>query len=608
MSIYKQEEITCRRCAHSQSIEVVVSLDGANQPWARDAILNRSFHRFTCEKCATVNTADTEFLYNDYIGDKQYFYSVKRHKKGYEFKAAGDELNDVLGVMVPKTHGKDLYQPQKCQRRVVFGLDELREKLVAADAGLEDTQVEFAKLKILYEHPLLLSKARLRLRLESASCSQGAEYIARFDHCNERYRIKIPWNKVYTTPPNDGSVEEWPKALPAKMIQGSIFEDGYVNYERLSPQHAALARLRLYVDDIDAGKKPDFDRPPTLEATLQSLPSPEHLPNWAMVAIREVIAYTDAQQQGVDTASLFEAAFNFRPAREWGDNAIFGEAEDLFTLLRQLPAKHIQGNSRLDRIEISEEGSWYDADSDVIAIKSDKIESKKQLKDYLYHEVGHSVHSFYDEKENNKVTKWLEGDTVGFLYLGDYDGYRPPDDYDIDQWVEMMGGYATLEDEEKAQCRDVIKAILDPDLLDDDGNYVKSSPPLPDFVVEGHPFNDPDYGPRRAYDRSTGKWWLNAKNWHTSEYQGEEWAFAINYSYKHLMAIKVATIEKHLESLHYYPDDKDGAYGFYSPWEFFAEIYRVYYDPCFDSKLHDKVTLDWLHANLGEPEDSSLGS
>ena len=72
------------------------------------------------------------------------------------------------------------------------------------------------------------------------------------------------------------------------------------------------------------------------------------------------------------------------------------------------------------------------------------------------------------------------------------------------------------------------------------------------------------------------------------------------------MAVKVSAITRHLELLKYRDEDIDGAYAYNSPWEFFAEIYRVYYDPAIDPARLDDDTKQSIYGMLGAPEQSNL--
>jgi hypothetical protein len=125
------------------------SINAGRMPKAREQILAGEFHRFTCANCGRRMTVEKEFSYADFT--RNTFIKVKPRQDRHLWR----ESSVALQRETRRLPG-DLSQPQSRSVRVVFGLGELREKLIAEDAGVDDRLIELLKIFLLYEHPVLL--------------------------------------------------------------------------------------------------------------------------------------------------------------------------------------------------------------------------------------------------------------------------------------------------------------------------------------------------------------------------------------------------------------------------------------------------------------------
>ena len=107
-------------------------------------------------------------------------------------------------------------------------------------------------------------------------------------------------------------------------------------------------------------------------------------------------------------------------------------------------------------------------------------------------------------------------------------------------------------------------------------------------MPEGHSWWRPDFAPRLAYENTGRNWYGNYPNWH--RYNGR--AFVLNYYYKGFYSVSVDT----LDIIRNMPDP----YAAMSHYEFFAELYALYYD--IDDPKKNAIPqdiADWFENNIG---------
>lgn len=165
MSVYQSRALTCPHCQHVATWSVAVSLNAARAAPQRQQILDGTFQRFTCSACGEMFRADGPLIYIDF--DAKLWIGV--FPTPWE-AAWWEHEEEPLGVF-------QRYMIERCpplvrswapgfEVRSVFGLERLREKLVAHGAGIDDRVLEAYKLDLLrglgpYE---LAPSARPRLR------------------------------------------------------------------------------------------------------------------------------------------------------------------------------------------------------------------------------------------------------------------------------------------------------------------------------------------------------------------------------------------------------------------------------------------------------------
>lgn len=152
-------------------------------PSARQRILERRFHRLAIG--GTEFQVEKAFVYLDLARGQAFLVQPPRER--FRHAAASAQLDRMLDALPPNMRA------QIGHLRVAYGLEELREKLVAADAGLDDRAVELMKAALLHDHPVLMAHARLRLSLDRVD-DLGAHFVAQYDHSPKTFAL------TYATP------------------------------------------------------------------------------------------------------------------------------------------------------------------------------------------------------------------------------------------------------------------------------------------------------------------------------------------------------------------------------------------------------------------------
>ena len=155
MSTLVPTRFPCQRCGAEVYGLIADSLNANRTPWVLPGILDGSLHRFPCPGCGLRFVVDKELLYTDFA--RQHFIGV--------FPLADQPRFLECGALVEQTFAEALVEraPAALRKeaagfavRVVFGLAELREKLLCFRAGLDDRVLEMVKLAVMAEQWTLM--------------------------------------------------------------------------------------------------------------------------------------------------------------------------------------------------------------------------------------------------------------------------------------------------------------------------------------------------------------------------------------------------------------------------------------------------------------------
>jgi hypothetical protein len=164
MSILQPTAAPCPQCGTENTIAVVSSLNADRRPDLRQAVLDGTFQSAKCGKCDEAFRVQPNFSYID-SARRQWIlaHPADQVERWRELEDRAREVFDTgYGAGAPRI-ARDLGATMTA--RITFGWPALREKLVAAEAGIADTDLELLKLALLRQvpNPPLADQTELRL-------------------------------------------------------------------------------------------------------------------------------------------------------------------------------------------------------------------------------------------------------------------------------------------------------------------------------------------------------------------------------------------------------------------------------------------------------------
>lgn len=174
MSTVHPARTICPHCAHAFDIQLYDSLSVLRLPAVRERVLDRTLHAFTCPGCRGHVTVTEPVLYTDF--DRGLWIACvpedERPRLAEHEQAVCATFADAFDPDRSPPIVQELRRDM--QLRLVFGYEELREKVVCADHGLDDAVVELLKEQVLVGHPWLLRDGVRLLRLDAVT-DEGLE-------------------------------------------------------------------------------------------------------------------------------------------------------------------------------------------------------------------------------------------------------------------------------------------------------------------------------------------------------------------------------------------------------------------------------------------------
>ncbi|HWU87324.1 MAG TPA: CpXC domain-containing protein [Kofleriaceae bacterium] len=146
------------RCACGTELDVMAadSLHVTNLPEVRDQILRGELHVFRCPACGARVQLDKLLAYTDF--DRWHWFTVFPEAALDTWQEAVQLAEQSFASTLEERSAPIVktWSPKfRTGMRAVFGMQALREKLMIADAGLDDRTIEALKLQLLewYELP-----------------------------------------------------------------------------------------------------------------------------------------------------------------------------------------------------------------------------------------------------------------------------------------------------------------------------------------------------------------------------------------------------------------------------------------------------------------------
>jgi hypothetical protein len=148
MSVFDTQTIHCPSCGTAMRADLFYSVNADRRQDLRAGVIDGSFQRLTCTNCQAAFRIDPAFNYLD-LGRGQWIAVHPFARLGdwesteAEDRASFDKAYGPAASAGAREIGAGLTV------RIVFGWPAFREKLVAAEAGLDDRELELLKLAIL---------------------------------------------------------------------------------------------------------------------------------------------------------------------------------------------------------------------------------------------------------------------------------------------------------------------------------------------------------------------------------------------------------------------------------------------------------------------------
>ncbi|MEM8587357.1 MAG: CpXC domain-containing protein [Pseudomonadota bacterium] len=546
----------------SMVVHLATAVNAERFPEIRQSIIDGTFHRFSHPKTGKPFTVEAPFMYTDMSRDT--FFAVHPPKTRFAWMDDSEALEQELDKIPASLSAYD-----KRYARVVYGLGELREKLVAQEAALDDRIVELMKVFLIHEHPFLIQKPRLRLMLDGVD-DEKYGFVAAFDHDREAFEVAVPRDIADELVEDRDTLKGW---VNRNHTHANIFDDSrerWVNFWRWSPTLSAIRTLREMARLAASGGTVPMDSS-RFQTMLRTLPRGKRLPGTAKRDLRTLHDHAKRAGEAKLQDTLFEIRFGIELEDDWAFNNDPDDIDTLWSLLRDLPDSNVEGNANLKSLYLAEGkgGGWYEPWSGDVHIGETTLRRRERFEDVVRHEVGHAVH----EKRKDDVDPWL-ADEFGWRMFD-------PTNAGIDAWVDMMGGWGTLTSGQRRDVRAFLRTAL--------GTGSSWNPGPEPNAPAGHPWSQPGFGPRLAYERTGADWYRNNRNW----FRVGDQAFFLNFWYQKLMTVGVSTLDLINRGM-------PSSYAAMSPYEFFAELYALYYD--LDDRMRPNIPESaqaWLDTHIG---------
>ena len=132
MSEKVNKMIACPKCSEKSETELICSMNNKSFPDMKKRIFGDKFFEWKCSKCGFHGDLLHPLLYNDMKNKFMVYYipDVKR-------KVIADEKLE-----------KEFAECRDIKKRLVSGVNELKEKIAVLDAGADDMAVELAKYAV----------------------------------------------------------------------------------------------------------------------------------------------------------------------------------------------------------------------------------------------------------------------------------------------------------------------------------------------------------------------------------------------------------------------------------------------------------------------------
>lgn len=149
----KKEKIACPYCGHEQDFMSYINIDVDIEPDMKEKIMSDEIFTFTCEECGKKALMAFPCLVSDM--EKKYIFWLIANFDDEQKKALDDDLAASM------KNDEDRKFAEGYTRRIVGSINELKEKILIADEGLDDRVIEVMKILCINEVADQLNAAQL---------------------------------------------------------------------------------------------------------------------------------------------------------------------------------------------------------------------------------------------------------------------------------------------------------------------------------------------------------------------------------------------------------------------------------------------------------------
>lgn len=171
MSWFTMSALTCPACAHGFEVPTADTVNVTRLPAHRGHVLEGSFHRFACPSCGHAIRVERDFLYTDL--DRAQMVQVHRPDSEMDWRHAEKQTLAAFHAAVDNGPPGVVDFAVTTRLRTVFGVDELAEKVLLWEHGLDDGLVELLKLELMMAMPELRRKPDIRLVITAVRDRDG---------------------------------------------------------------------------------------------------------------------------------------------------------------------------------------------------------------------------------------------------------------------------------------------------------------------------------------------------------------------------------------------------------------------------------------------------
>jgi hypothetical protein len=219
--------VSCSGCGARVYGAVAERVNAERTPWLVENLLDGRFQRFDCQLCGASGVVENELLYLDLA--RKHWVGMFPPPRRAQFAALGalvaQSLDEALATAPPalaRTRAEFAV-------RVVFGVAELREKVMAWHAGLDDAVLEILKLDLMAQQAALVAGGMVGLVLDGILAD----------------------STLLLRPQYEGGAATAPPPVMVR-VPGEAYVEALQAWPRLRAAHAVLAagpyvNLRRYV-------------------------------------------------------------------------------------------------------------------------------------------------------------------------------------------------------------------------------------------------------------------------------------------------------------------------------------------------------------------------